>query len=213
MFQTVERVLADLDNAAECTSTDIEAVHMLRMWRADYLRLAAELDAAAHSFRLIEQGLGQRVDAALADWERRFEAANQGAAARPASAIGRDGWFGRPFRRGRGRAPLATRPEPVSLDQTTPDVALARPLAPSLPERTNAAIAARVLGPFELSVSGAPVLRWNSLKARSVFQYLLIHQGRPVRREVLMELEWPDHRRPSAIEVNFRPLSNSASSR
>jgi DNA-binding SARP family transcriptional activator len=31
-----------------------------------------------------------------------------------------------------------------------------------------------------------------------VFQYLLIHQDRPVRREVLMELEWPDHSHNSA---------------
>jgi DNA-binding SARP family transcriptional activator len=62
----------------------------------------------------------------------------------------------------------------------------------------DADIAARVLGPLELSVAGVRVLRWSSLKARAVFQYLLLHHGRPVRREVLMELEWPNHSHSSA---------------
>ena len=62
----------------------------------------------------------------------------------------------------------------------------------------DADLAARVLGPLELSVAGVRVLRWSSLKARAVFQYLLLHHGRPVRREVLMELEWPNHSHSSA---------------
>ena len=62
----------------------------------------------------------------------------------------------------------------------------------------DADIAARVLGPLELTVAGVRVLRWSSLKARAVFQYLLLHHGRPVRREVLMELEWPNHSHSSA---------------
>jgi DNA-binding SARP family transcriptional activator len=62
----------------------------------------------------------------------------------------------------------------------------------------EADIAARVLGPLELTVAGVRVLRWSSLKARAVFQYLLLHHGRPVRREVLMELEWPNHSHSSA---------------
>jgi len=40
------------------------------------------------------------------------------------------------------------------------------------------------------------VVRWNSLKAKAVFQYLLMHDGRPVRRDVLMGLQWPDHTVP-----------------
>jgi DNA-binding SARP family transcriptional activator len=63
---------------------------------------------------------------------------------------------------------------------------------------TDADIAARVLGPLELTVAGVRVPRWSSLKARAVFQYLLLHHGRPVRREVLMELEWPNHSHSSA---------------
>jgi DNA-binding SARP family transcriptional activator len=62
----------------------------------------------------------------------------------------------------------------------------------------DADIAARVLGPLELTVAGVRVPRWSSLKARAVFQYLLLHHDRPVRREVLMELEWPNHSHSSA---------------
>jgi DNA-binding SARP family transcriptional activator len=57
----------------------------------------------------------------------------------------------------------------------------------------RAEVAACVLGPLDLTVAGNRVLRWNSLKARTVFQYLVMQIGRPVRREALMELMWPDH--------------------
>jgi DNA-binding SARP family transcriptional activator len=68
-------------------------------------------------------------------------------------------------------------------------------------ERANlpeAEVAACVLGPLDLRVAGHRVARWNSLKARTVFQYLVVQIGRPVRREVLMELMWPDHTPDSA---------------
>jgi DNA-binding SARP family transcriptional activator len=61
-------------------------------------------------------------------------------------------------------------------------------------------------------VAGRRVLRWNSLKARAVFQYLLIHRGRPVRRDVLMELQWPDHTHTSArnnLNVALHSLRNT----
>jgi DNA-binding SARP family transcriptional activator len=59
-------------------------------------------------------------------------------------------------------------------------------------------IAALALGPLEVRVAGRRVPRWNSLKARAVFQYLLIHRDRPTRRDVLMALQWPDHSHNSA---------------
>jgi len=68
------------------------------------------------------------------------------------------------------------------------------------------------LGPLEVTVAGRRVLRWNSLKARAVFQYLLIHRGRPVRRDVLMELQWPDHTHTSArnnLNVALHSLRNT----
>ena len=80
------------------------------------------------------------------------------------------------------------------------------------PAAPAADVAALVLGPLELSVAGRRVPRWNSLKARAVFQYLLIHQDRPIRRDVLMELQWPDHTRNSArnnLNVALYSLRNT----
>jgi DNA-binding SARP family transcriptional activator len=76
----------------------------------------------------------------------------------------------------------------------------------------EADVTALILGPLELSVAGRPVVRWSSLKARAVFQYLLIHRGRPVRRDVLMDLQWPNHTYTSArnnLNVALYSLRNT----
>ena len=226
----IERIHVDLGHD-EYTSAGIEAVHRLRLWQADYLRLAAELDVAVHSFRLLEQGLRPQINAALADWERRFaadrppaQAPRFGNAAHlvPEPSPGGRGRFRGLLRRGHGRTPPAsvrpaaaalppdapehirTRPAPRPADPapSPEDPALAAALAgePPVPSpgRSRADITALVLGPLELTVAGAPVARWASLKARGILQYLLIHRDRPVRRDVLMALEWPDHSYTSA---------------
>jgi DNA-binding SARP family transcriptional activator len=196
----IERMLTDLDNAAEHASAGIEAVHKLRLWCAHQRWLTAELDAATRSFHLAEQQLGRRIDAALADWEQRFEVESRGKAGRSGSAPGHQGRLRGLLRRGNAQAPpAATRVEasPEQREMTLDPPRVHEPPQPSL-RAHDADIAARVLGPLELSVAGVRVLRWNSLKARAVFQYLLINQDRPVRREVLMELEWPNHSHNSA---------------
>jgi len=63
-----------------------------------------------------------------------------------------------------------------------------------------------------VQVAGRRVPRWTSLKARSVFQYLLIHRDRPIRRDVLMALQWPDHSHSSArnnLNVALYSLRNT----
>jgi hypothetical protein len=181
----------------------MEAVHKLRLWRANAHWLDTELDSAAGSFHLAERQLARRIDAALGRWEQRFEVGDP-------AITGRSGAPGLPrvgpgrlrglLRRGRPPAPLATAHEDAPTDRPEltdlPPAALQPPS--SWPPAHEADIAARVFGPLELSVAGVRVSRWSSLKARAVFQYLLIHQDRPVRREVLMELEWPDHNHNSA---------------
>jgi two-component SAPR family response regulator len=47
------------------------------------------------------------------------------------------------------------------------------------------------LGGFSVSVNDIPVLRWRAGKARSLFQFLLIHRGRLVPGERLREVLWP----------------------
>jgi DNA-binding SARP family transcriptional activator len=73
-------------------------------------------------------------------------------------------------------------------------------------------IATWALGPLEVHVAGRRIAKWNSLKARAVFQYLLIHQDRPTRRDVLMELQWPNHSHNSArnnLNVALYSLRNT----
>lgn len=196
----IERMLTDLASTAEYSSAGIEAAHKLRLWRAHQRWLAAELDAATRSLHRAEQQLGQRIDTALADWEQRFGIANRGKAGRPGSPPGHQGRLRGLLRRGNAQAQLpAAREEasPQQREMTLDPPRAHEPPPPSLKSH-DADIAARVLGPLELSVAGARVLRWSSLKARTVFQYLLINQDRPVRREVLMELEWPHHSHNSA---------------
>jgi DNA-binding SARP family transcriptional activator len=127
-------------------------------------------------------------------------------------------------------APMALYPGPPALVAPYPASRALMPLAdlahppPALPMALTASyaelatpvppadIAALALGPLEVHVAGQVVPRWNSLKARAVFQYLLINQNRPTRRDVLMALQWPDHSHNSArnnLNVALYSLRNT----
>ncbi len=47
------------------------------------------------------------------------------------------------------------------------------------------------LGAFRVYQDEQPVDLWPSTKGKSIFKYLVMHRGRPVHKEVLMELFWP----------------------
>lgn len=69
------------------------------------------------------------------------------------------------------------------------------PLAPELPQAAgseDSGLVVRLLGGFEVCLLGRSVSRWPSGRGRSVFKYLLAHRVRPVPRDVLMDLFWPD---------------------
>jgi DNA-binding SARP family transcriptional activator len=220
-IQEVERVLADGGNVPPGSGGGIEAVRALRRSGAEYLRVADELEAAARCCRLAEREIGQRIDALLVSWDGQPAAApaHEPGALAGARGTGRrrglPGWFRRLFHRGRpGQQERADRPVSGRHARRAPP--LVQPAASSgplpVPDPSAADVAALVLGPLELSVAGRRVLRWNSLKARAVFQYLLIHQDRPIRRDVLMELQWPDHTRNSArnnLNVALYSLRNT----
>jgi DNA-binding SARP family transcriptional activator len=218
VIHEVERVLADLDNAPTGPGAGIEAVRALRRSGAEYLRVADELEAAARCCRLAEREIGQRIDALLVSWDGQPAAApahEPDAPAGPRRRGGLPGWFRKLFHRGRaGQHERADRPVPGRHARRAPSLVqpAASPRPPPGPDASAADVAALVLGPLELSVAGRRVLRWNSLKARAVFQYLLIHQDRPIRRDVLMELQWPDHTRNSArnnLNVALYSLRNT----
>jgi DNA-binding SARP family transcriptional activator len=213
-LRSVERALADPGDAPSGSSAGIEAVRALRRWGAEYLRVADELETAARSCRLVEREIGERIDAFLMGWEGQPGTADKpgpGGPAAPRRRNGLKGWLRELFRRERPRDGPGTA---LSRNETPPILPRAspHPHRPPGPGAPPADIAALVLGPLELSVAGRRVLRWNSLKARAVFQYLLIHQDRPVRRDVLMELQWPDHTHNSArnnLNVALYSLRNT----
>ena len=201
----VERALADLGlapaEAGAGSGFDVDTVRQLRRCSAEYQRVAIDLEAAARCCRLVERELNQRADALLSARTRRLT-----------------GQFLDIFRRGRGGERNAApgqepapspQPQPPSPSPSPPRPEPEPAPAPAVPD---ADIAASALGPLEVHVAGRRVPRWTSLKARAVFQYLLIHQDRPIRRDVLMSLQWPDHSRNSArnnLNVALYSLRNT----
>src|SRR5512146_2031066 len=163
----VERALADLGRApAEAgagSGFDVDSVRQLRRCSAEYQRVAIDLEAAARCCRLVEREINQRADALLSARNRRLT-----------------GQFLDIFRRGRsGERNAAPGPEPVPSPQPqlqSPSQPRPEPEPAPAPAVPDADIAASALGPLEVHVAGRRVPRWTSLKARAVFQYLLIHR-------------------------------------
>jgi DNA-binding SARP family transcriptional activator len=58
------------------------------------------------------------------------------------------------------------------------------------------------LGPFQVYQDEQPVEEWPSSKGKIIFKYLVTHRERPVPKEVLMELLWPDND-PDAARNNL----------
>ena len=53
-------------------------------------------------------------------------------------------------------------------------------------------VEARLLGPFELQVDGQPVQQWRGNRGRMLLAYFLLHRSRPVGRDTLGGVFWPD---------------------
>jgi DNA-binding SARP family transcriptional activator len=197
-FDGSERALADLGVAPIGSGFGVDAVRKLRQWSAEYQRVAIELDAAARYCRLVEREINQRVDALL-----------ETASARTGRRTGTLRDF---LRRGRAASrPVTRRAEPVTSEPEPISVSVSGIPVTGHPA-PEADIAASALGPLEVRVAGRRVPRWNSLKARAVFQYLLVHQDRPTRRDVLMALQWPEHSHNSArnnLNVTLYSLRNT----
>jgi DNA-binding SARP family transcriptional activator len=209
-FVAAERMLAGLRDVG--SPITIDTLRQLCVSGAEQLRIASELDSAAKAQRLLAQEVQQGIEALLASWERHIKMPAEEEAGPLAVSPAR-------YREGRRRRrwwalsigsaepgiadaratpatpkPAAVQPVadigPLPAQQPVSGIEPAPAARPAVPE---AEVAACVLGPLDLIVAGQRVLRWNSLKARTVFQYLVVQIGRPVRREVLMQLMWPDH--------------------
>lgn len=207
-FGTAERMLAGLRDVGSPTTVD--TLRQLCVSGAEQLRIASELDSAARAQRVLAQEVQRGIEALLASWERHITMAEEEAGELAVSSAPHGGrrrrrrwWALSPGSAAPGaaetRAAPATvagspvtgiEPAPAQHADVTPVTGIEPAQRADVPE---AEVAACVLGPLDLTVAGHRVLRWNSLKARTVFQYLVVQIGRPVRREVLMELMWPDH--------------------
>ncbi len=196
LFDGVERALANLGNAPGEPEFGLDTVRRLRQWSAEHQRVAIELEVAARCCRLVEREINQQVETLL-------ETA-------PTKTRRRAGQLREIFRRSRaGSLPAAEWPEPAVREPEPVLVSTAPVNGYPVPE---ADIAASALGPLEVRVAGRRVPRWSSLKARAVFQFLLVHQDRPTRRDVLMALQWPDHSHNSArnnLNVALYSLRNT----
>jgi len=197
-FGTAERMLAGLRDAGSATT--IDTLRQLCVSGAEQMRIASELDAAARAQRLLAQEVRQGIEALLASWERHIRAAQEQSV--PASVSSPQRGDVRHGKRwwARGHGPAVGRKSGAQDAPAAPVSAVigAGPLPAQQPVVPGAEVAACVLGPLDLTVAGRRIARWNSLKARTVFQYLVVQIGHPVRREVLMELMWPDHSVSSA---------------
>jgi DNA-binding SARP family transcriptional activator len=216
--------LADVD-IRDASSVSLESVRRLRAWSAEHLRLAAELEAAARCCRLIERELTRQIDATLAGSHYEADAPGDHRVGTPPMKsqpkshrkkhrfMSVSSWLSlfAPYHHSahRRHGKDATKASAATSSRPTITPSGQPLLISGMPE---ADVTALILGPLELSVAGRRVVRWNSLKARAVFQYLLIHRGRPVRRDVLMDLQWPNHTYTSArnnLNVALYSLRNT----
>jgi len=196
LFDGVEGALASLGNTTIEPEFAVETVRRLQQWIAEHQRVAIELEAAARCCRLVEREITRQVDALLD---------------RPsAKTRRRTGQLREMFRRGRADSrPAEEWREPAVRE---PELTLVSTVSMNDYPVPDADVAASALGPLEVRVAGQRVPRWTSLKARAVFQYLLVHQDRPTRRDVLMSLQWPTHSHNSArnnLNVALYSLRNT----
>ena len=201
----LERTLADLGQALTDPNVGVDTVRKLRQWSAGHQRAATELETAARCCRLIEREISQRLDDLLAHREETLSATSEPFAITPSAKIrprtSRADRLREIFRRSaESRRPAETTQSTANEHRPSPGLSVTHVVRYAAPIAPNpvADVATSALGPLEVRVAGQRVPRWTSMKARAVFQYLLIHQDRPTRRDVLMALQWPDHSHKSA---------------
>jgi DNA-binding SARP family transcriptional activator len=103
---------------------------------------------------------------------------------------------------------LLTRRKKHSSEQKTPNVPDEVTTAPtakaapkstaSLPKRETqreqapASLVVYCLGPFRVYQNDNLIRDWNGLKGQCIFKYFILHRYRPVAKDILMDLFWPD---------------------
>lgn len=208
--------LPDISEIQDASCVSGENVRALLLWSTQYVRLTAELEAAARCCRAIDQELRHQIEEILDTLPGQLETSGFGAHDGPPvkpRRKGLAGWLKLTSQRA-GTAQKTRDNQAVVIVAEAGLGHLGPPSAqsPPLTDAPEADATVLMLGPLELHVAGRDVVRWNNLKARALFQYLLIHRGRPVRRDALMSLQWPDHTISSArnnLNVTLHSLRNT----
>jgi DNA-binding SARP family transcriptional activator len=91
-----------------------------------------------------------------------------------------------PRRPGQATLPLTTPASPISKTPGT------RPWLGATDAADGVPVEARLLGSFELCVDGQPVLEWRGNRGRLLLAFLLLHRARPVHRDALGGVFWPE---------------------
>jgi DNA-binding SARP family transcriptional activator len=92
---------------------------------------------------------------------------------------------------------LGPGPGPRSAESETPVVS-AKELAPAPVESARQAkpgtpsLAVYCLGPFRVYQDDQLVTNWLSGKGKCIFKYMIAHRGRPIAKDILMDLFWRD---------------------
>jgi DNA-binding SARP family transcriptional activator len=117
-----------------------------------------------------------------------------------------------------GTSPAAHPRQVARASITAPADSLAKPTGDPEPgPSTEAELAAQMLGSFTVLLGGHSVNEWRSAKAKSVLRYLLAHRDRPVAKEALQEVLWPEadpevarrnlHQAVYTLRRNLRPYA------
>lgn len=89
---------------------------------------------------------------------------------------------------------VGVRPVTNTNGKTRGEATTQQPAIPWLPESPNQANRLKVysLGTFQVYRNDELLANWQGRKGATIFKYLLMNRGRPIRKETLMELFWPD---------------------
>ena len=93
------------------------------------------------------------------------------------------------------QALLGRRPPPRSPDREAPGVsaeALAPPPVRKKEERSPPSLVVYCLGPFRVYQDDKLITKWPSGKGKCIFKYMIANHGRPIPKDILMDLFWRD---------------------
>ena len=83
--------------------------------------------------------------------------------------------------------------KPTLFRSTSPEFSSEPPRqAERRPVHDRPSLAVYCLGPFAVYQNDMPITEWNGLKGLTILKYMMAQRGKPIAKETLMEVVWPD---------------------